>query len=76
MKTKSITIPLRRSRAVTLSLWKDLSLVKINRMNVLIGCEVSRNIRLNALERLDTTLVAFGPFGVTYSKGYLREEGV
>jgi len=74
MKIKSVTIPLSNGRAVTLSLWKNLSVAKISHMNVLLGFEVAKNIRLNAMERVDTVLITVGPLGLTYSRMYWRKE--
>ena len=71
MKTKSITFGFK-SRALTVTLWEDLALCKVNKMNVLLGCEVAKNVRLNAMERVSTCLVAVGPVGFTYSRGYMR----
>jgi len=72
MKAKHITIPLSINKAITLTLWEDLSVAKVNKMNVVLGFEVAKGTRLNAMERCDTYLFALGPFGVTYSKVYLR----
>ena len=76
MRTKNLTIPLGATRAVTLTLWEDLGLVKLNKMNILVGLEIAKGTRLSAMERCDTFMLVAGPIGVTLSKVYLREGGV
>ena len=74
MDTKNLTIPLWHDRSLTLTLWRDLSVLKVREVHVILGFEVYNNIRLNAMERLDTVLISVGPVGITFSKLYYREE--
>lgn len=74
MKTKNTTFTLG-SRALTVTLWEDLSLCKATRhFTVVLGWEVSKNYRLTAMDRCDTVMVTVGPLAVTYSKVYMRGE--
>ena len=74
MKTRSVTFAIG-TRSLTLTLWEDLGVCKATKsFSVLLGWEVSKNYRLDAMLRCDTAMVVVGPLGVTLSKVYLREE--
>jgi len=73
MKTKNFTLTLWSSRAITFTLWEDLSVAKMSKMNVILGFERAKNTRLNAMERVDTLMLTIGPVACTYSKGFLRK---
>jgi len=73
MKSRSFTLG-AMGRALTFSMWEDLSPMRINKMDVIFGFERSIGFRLSAMERVDTYLLTIGPVGITYSFGYLRED--